>query len=46
MEKKNYSKPTMNVVKVQPRKMICQSYNNGGEGYIPSMGSNELNKLA
>lgn len=48
MEKRNYSKPTMKVVKMKERTRLLSGsdQDQGGEGYIPSMGSNELNKLA
>ena len=46
MEKRNYSKPTMKVVKMKERTRLLSGSDQGGEGYIPSMGSNELNKLA
>ena len=45
MEKSIYSKPTMKVVKMKERTRLL-SDSTHGEGYIPSMGSNELNKLA
>ena len=45
MEKKNYSKPTMKVVMLKERARLLYD-SEGGTGYIPNMGSNELNKLA
>ena len=54
MEKNNYVKPTMVVVELKHRApLICQSPpgdpdsdNDEGNGYIPNMGNDELNKLA
>lgn len=48
MEKKNYAKPTMTVVELKHRMHLLQASipDGGGGGYIPGMGSNELNKLA
>lgn len=50
MEKKKYAKPIMNVVELKRRvPILLQSPTDDPPypgGYIPGMGSNELNKLA
>lgn len=48
MEKNNYVKPIMRVVELKHRPHLLLSGSPGPEpgGYIPGMGSNELNKLA
>lgn len=47
MEKKNYVKPIMRVVELKHRPcLLAGSGPQGGDSYIPNMGSNELNKLA
>ena len=45
MEKKDYVKPNMKVVKYQQHGILLWS-NGGGEGYIPGMAPEEQNKLA
>jgi hypothetical protein len=44
MEKKNYVKPSMKVVKVRQHMLLVDS--NHGEGHIPNMCDDEMNKLA
>ena len=46
MEKKDYVKPSMKVVKYQQHGILLYSDGNGGEGYIPGMAPEEQNKLA
>ena len=47
MKKKNYLKPTMEVVKLLHSSLIC-TISPGGEegGYIPGMNQDDMNKLA
>ncbi len=45
MEKKDYVKPNMKVVKFQRHGFLLFS-NDGGQGYIPGMAPEEQNKLA
>ena len=51
MEKKNYVKPSMEVVKLQHQAQllagtVTPDTPDGGEGYIPAMYQDDMNKLA
>jgi len=47
MEKKNYVKPSMEVVKLQHQaQLLAGSDPDSGEGYIPAMYQDDMNKLA
>ena len=47
MEKKNYVKPSMEVVKLQHQaQLLAGSVPGDGEGYIPAMNQDDMNKLA
>ena len=54
MEKKNYVKPSMEVVKLQHQAQLLAGSGSGsdtdtpggGEGYIPAMYQDDMNKLA
>ena len=46
MEKKNYVKPSMEVVKLQHQAQLLAGSPDNGEGYIPAMYQDDMNKLA
>ena len=50
MEKKNYVKPSMEVVKLQHQAQLLAGSDTdtpgSGEGYIPAMYQDDMNKLA
>ena len=47
MEKKNYVKPSMEVVKLQHQAQLLDGSPDQGEGgYIPAMYQDDMNKLA
>ena len=48
MEKKNYVKPSMEVVKLQHQAQLLAGSEipGSGEGYIPAMYQDDMNKLA